>query len=236
MRQDKLKTYQNVFDKTTLTSLYKLSDGGYLKELFGRIAEGKESHVFYATNQRDEPVVVKIFLVEASDFKTMNKYIKGDPRFQGLKRKKRTLVHAWAKKEYQNMLRARDAGIHVPTPYAIKNNVLIMEFIGKKGFASPLAKNSVPKKKQDWKECIEHMINALWNDAKLVHADLSEYNILNHNGEPVFIDWSSGVLVQHPLAKEFLAKDIKNMFAWLKSIGAKPTSEEEFFKHVIGNV
>ena len=50
-------------------------------------------------------------------------------------------------------------------------------------------------------------IKRLYQDAHLVHADLSEYNILvDDQAEPVFIDMGQSVLVQHPRAQEFLQR------------------------------
>ncbi len=232
MTSDKHKTYQNVFDRITIKSLERLTKLGHIKLMYGQIAEGKESHVFYAINNQDEPVAVKIFLFQALEFKKITKYITGDPRFRGLRKKRRSLIHDWARKEFQNMLRARDVGIRVPTPYALKNNVLVMEFIGKKGVPSPTAVNKPPRRKREWSRLIRGYIMNLWRDARLVHADLSGFNILNYDDEPVVIDWSSAVLRDHPLSNEFLAKDIKNSFKWLKSIGINPGNEEDFYNKV----
>ena len=46
---------------------------------------------------------------------------------------------------------------------------------------------------------------------KLVHGDLSEYNILNHNNEPVFIDFSQATTTDSPNAAELLKRDVKNI-------------------------
>lgn len=236
MTREKFKTYQDVFDRMTIKSIHQLTSSGYIHEMFGQISEGKESHVFYALNKRNEPIVVKVFLVETSDFKAMNKYIKGDQRFQGLRRKKRTLINAWTKKEYRNLLRAREVGLRVPVPHAVKNNVLVMEFIGSKKVPAPIAQKKAPKDVEYWCSYLKNFIKDLWSKAGLVHADLSEFNILNDNDKPVIIDWSSAVLRDHPLAHEFLAKDIYNLFNWLNKVGANPGSEKEFYDEVVKSV
>lgn len=46
---------------------------------------------------------------------------------------------------------------------------------------------------------------------RLVHADLSEYNILYHKGELYIIDVSQSVEHDHPHALEFLRSDCLNI-------------------------
>ena len=62
--------------------------------------------------------------------------------------------------------------------------------------------------------------------AELVHADLSEYNILNYNEEPVIIDCGQAVLLSHPMAKEFFERDVRNMCNYFRKRGLEKTPEE----------
>jgi len=45
----------------------------------------------------------------------------------------------------------------------------------------------------------------------IVHADLSEYNILNHREKPYFIDFSQSTSVKDRNAAEYLERDMKNI-------------------------
>ena len=49
----------------------------------------------------------------------------------------RSLVFAWAQKEFRNLTEARKAGVRVPRPIAVRNNVLLMEFVGERGVSAP---------------------------------------------------------------------------------------------------
>jgi RIO kinase 1 len=51
------------------------------------------------------------------------------------------------------------------------------------------------------------IIRRLYQRCKLVHADLSEYNLLYHQGEVWIIDVSQSVEHDHPMALDFLRRD-----------------------------
>ena len=70
------KISDGVFDKSTFSTLYKLTRKGMLDELQGVISTGKEANVYLGRIERTY-VAVKIYLVENSDFKTMQKYLDG---------------------------------------------------------------------------------------------------------------------------------------------------------------
>lgn len=48
----------------------------------------------------------------------------------------------------------------------------------------------------------------MYQKAGLVHGDLSEYNILLHDGRPFLIDVGQSVRTAHPRAPEFLKRDL----------------------------
>ena len=56
------------------------------------------------------------------------------------------------------------------------------------------------------------MVRALYQRCRLVHADLSKYNVLVHNGELYCIDVSQSVELDHPRAFDFLRE---GEAAWL---------------------
>ena len=84
-----------------------------------------------------------------------------------------------------------------------------MGFIGKNGVPAPKLKDTLL---EDPKTYFKKVVNNLRNmySCGLVHGDLSEYNILDA-GKPVFIDYSMGVTLKHPLAQELLERDVKNI-------------------------
>ncbi|MDI9619072.1 serine protein kinase RIO [Methanothermobacter sp.] len=208
-----------VFDELTLKTLYKLANSGYLAVLNGAVSTGKEANVFKGITDNDEFVAVKIYRVATSDFRKMQYYIQGDPRFRVRTTNRRQLVQAWVNKEFRNLKRALEAGVRVPEPVVARDNILIMEFIGDDGEPAPTMREVPPDDPERTLELIVEYMHRLYTGARLVHGDLSFFNILNHSGEPVIIDVSQAMVLDHPLAMELLERDIKNVVRDFKRLG-----------------
>lgn len=205
------KVASEVFDKSTLLSLYDLANKGFIESLNGVIKTGKEANVFYAEGRGGEALAVKIHRVVTGDFKALLRYLEGDPRFRGIRKSRRSVVHTWVRKEYVNLMRAMECGVRVPRAVAYKNNVLVMEFIGDAMAPAPMLKDyEMTNPGGMFKEVLTH-VRRLYCDAGLVHADLSEYNVLVYEDKPVLIDLSQAVVREHPRAEEFLRRDIANL-------------------------
>lgn len=78
---DDRKVSSEIFDKATLQVLYKLANQGYLDVLNGAVSTGKEANVLKGIKEDGSIVAVKIYRIATSDFKKMQYYIAGDPRF-----------------------------------------------------------------------------------------------------------------------------------------------------------
>ena len=209
------------FDKSTLMSLYKLLKKGYLNEMRGIISTGKESNVYHGLLGKKE-VAIKIYSIETSDFKTMDRYIKGDHRFHGW-RNRRQLIYCWVQKEFQNLSKVYRK-INCPVPIAVEKNILVMSFIGKNGIPAPRMKDLPPDDPEGYLEKILKYIREMYS-LGLIHGDLSEYNVLNWK-QPYLIDFSMGVLLDHPLAEELLQRDIRNILNYFRKFGIEKDEEE----------
>ena len=217
-----LKAEENVFDVPTLKLLYSLSNKGYIRELGGSISTGKEANVFYAVGNEGE-TAVKIYRIQSSTFKAMDPYILKDPRFTHIRHSRKDIIFAWTQKEFQNLLRINKAGIRSPTPITCDRNVLLMEFMGEDNIPYPSLKE-VKISDEDaqlfYDQIIESM-RRMYVRASLVHADLSEYNILIdiENMEAVIIDVGQAVTLNHPNARDFLLRDVENIRRFFKKYG-----------------
>ncbi|MGI6465650.1 serine protein kinase RIO [Methanobacterium sp.] len=216
-----------VFDRITLKTLYKLANQGYIHLLNGAISTGKEANVFTGVDDQGKIVAVKIYRVTTSDFKKMQYYIQGDPRFNVKSNSKRQLINNWVLKEFKNLNRAYEAGVRVPQPIIAKNNILIMEFIGNSdGTPARLMRQSKISNPQYVADKIIDYVKKLYNDAELVHGDLSGFNILMADDEPVIIDLSQSMVVDHPLTNELLNRDIDNLVKDFNKMNIKMSKED----------
>ena len=223
MTKEKFKVMHNVFDEFTNLTLLKLISKGYIDGLESTLYVGKEANIFTALRE-GKRVIAKIYRLETCDFNRMYDYIKYDPRYQGLKKKKRKIIFSWVQREFRNLMKARQAGVRVPMPITFLNNVLVIEFIGKDEIALKL-KDSIPKnKKKFFNEIIDNM-KKLYKDG-LVHADLSSFNILNFNEEPVFIDMSQATTTEDVRSKEYLERDINNIITFFNKLKIKINKEK----------
>ncbi|MEK6949178.1 MAG: serine protein kinase RIO [Nanoarchaeota archaeon] len=228
--KEKFKTRHGVFDEFTNRTLFKLITKGHFEGLESPINIGKESNVFSAITKEGHRVIVKIYRLETCDFNIMHSYIKDDPRYANLKDKKRKVILAWVQREYRNLMNARDAQVSVPIPIAFLNNILVLEFIGKNAYIAPMLKDKIPKNKKEFFDKIVENMRKLYK-AGLVHADLSAFNILNFEENPVFIDMSQATTKEHPRAEEFLARDTRNICAFFNKIGFK-VDEKSILKKI----
>ena len=231
---DEFKVVEGVIDPPTMKILYKLLNRGTLSELHGAISTGKEANVYRGIDADGNSVAVKIYRVSTAETDFMLEYIVGDPRFKRVKRQSRSLIPQWAMKEFKNLKRYHEAGIRVPRPIDIERNVMIMEFIGdnKQALAAPLMKNvEIPDPVKTFDKIIG-MIQKGYTKADLVHADLSEYNILWSDG-PVFIDVSQAVLIGHDNAKRYLFRDIQNIIHFFKKLGVETEKPEVIARYIV---
>jgi len=225
---DDLKVQDEVFDRRALMDLYALASKGVIASLGGAVSTGKEANIFRAKGEGGEDLAVKIYRINTSNFKAMQNYLLGDPRFGSIKGTKRAVIVAWTRKEFRNLKRAEEVGVKVPHPIAMRENILVMEMMGEEDKPAPQLRDVIlePEEAKRAFEKITEYVSILYNRANLVHADLSEFNILYHEGEPVIIDMGQSVTREHPMARDFLERDISNLARHFKKKYAVGSEEE----------
>jgi RIO kinase 1 len=219
--------FDNVFDMPTVMTINELRRDGIIQYIETSLAAGKESKVYLAVAPDSSLRIVKIYLTVSAEFKKRMQYIAGDPRFSDIKRGSRSLIMTWARKEFKNMHTAHAAGVRVPLPIAVKKNVLVMEFVAdSEGNPMPALINTEEITLNDYQQVIEQM-TMLYQKAKLVHADLSEYNIFKTNLGIMLFDFGSAIDIQQPNSKQFLFRDVSNINRFFEKRGIEvlPTAQ-----------
>ena len=233
MLREQNKIEEGIFDNKTMMFLSKFFNKGIIERLIHIIARGKEADVYVASPGNSKEVkgatyvVVKFFRVETSSFLNMSDYIIGDTRFANTRLAKSSIVTIWCRKEFGNLKIAEEAGICAPAPYIANGSILAMQFIGdREGVPAPQLRNVTLKDPKKFLDVIIGQIKSLYAN-NLVHADLSEFNILCHRNKPYFIDFGQAVVTKHPNSEMFLKRDVKNILYYFeKRYGIKKDNEE----------
>jgi len=230
---------EEVFDQTTLMTIYSLMKKGLIKEFYGVVSAGKESRIYLAKDSKLNYLAVKIYLVASAEFrKNRVMYISGDPRFKRIPNDFRKFIYLWARREYSNLEAAYNAEVPVPKPLFIENNILGMSFIGEDGQRYPtLAEVKVERDAliEVYLQVID-AVEKLYHGARLVHGDLSEYNIfLLPENRIAFIDLSQAVHIEQPQADQLLLRDLKNIVRYFKKNNLEVEDYRELFKKITGH-
>ncbi|KAH1044903.1 hypothetical protein GYH30_026231 [Glycine max] len=230
-------TVEQAIDPRTRMVLFKMLNRGVFHDINGCISTGKEANVYHATKSDTQELAIKVYKTSVLVFKDRDRYVQGDFRFRNgyCKHNPRKMVKTWAEKEMRNLMRLKAAGIRCPTPYLLRLHVLVMEFIGKSGWAAPRLKDaalSLDKLREGYVEIIIAM-RTLYQKCKLVHGDLSEYNILYFEGHLYIIDVSQAVDPEHPHALDFLREDCVHVSDFFKKHGVAVMTIRELFEFIV---
>jgi RIO kinase 1 len=230
-------TTELVLDLRTRLILFRLLSRGVLRQIHGCVSTGKEANVYHAFGARpDEELAVKIYKTSILVFKDRERYVTGEFRFRrGYSRHNpRKMVATWAEKEMRNLLRLQRAGVPAPRPVLLRGHVLLMEFLGRDGIAAPRLKD-VELPSERWPALYADAVRILrriYRDCHLVHADLSEYNLLYWRGSLQVIDVSQAVEHDHPHALDFLRTDVCNITSFFARRGAEVLPARLLFEYV----
>lgn len=234
-RSEEMESLEQVFDRSTLMIVYSLMNRGYIRSINGAVRSGKEARLYYGVGQRNKPIAIKIFLTTSAEFlKGRMMYIQGDERFKSARKDTRSLVNLWALKELKNLQLAREVGVRVPIPLRVDGNVLLMEFVGKKGEPAPLLRETPLDHPARVYDKIAEAVRTLYRDAHLVHGDLSEYNIMIVKSKPVIFDFAQAVITDHPMAQKFLERDLLRMNGYFTRVGVTVPPIERLTEWVTG--
>lgn len=216
-------TTPDLIDPETIASFF---DEGYITDVIAEVKSGKEAIVYCckAAPHHDVPYfALKLYKSrEHRTFKNDSVYQEG--RFgtgtrlgramtKGSAKGRSTKFNFWIVNEYTTLGTLFAAGAPVPQPITSGENGLLMAFVGADGEAAePLYRARVPR---DALPALFEQATAaigLMLSCHVVHADLSPYNILLHDGRLVIIDFPQAVDPrQNGQAEMLLRRDVLNV-------------------------
>lgn len=120
---------------------------------------------------------------------------------------------SWVRREYVMLNKLYSLGCHIPKPLAYVKTAILMEFIGNEMEVAPKIKDVVFTVNQA-KNAFEAIITDMgkYIEAGIIHADLSEFNILWWKDKPYIIDFPQSINIKENSNAEFMLKrDLKNV-------------------------
>jgi RIO kinase 2 len=214
------------YDSLAINTLVKAS---VIESLGRTLGVGKEADVYDALNPAGRRIAVKFHRLGRISFRQTR-------RKRGYVREHSTWLfqsHLAAEKEFQAMQLVYQNGVSVPEPISQNRHVIAMGMI-EGGELSKYKK--IPEPQEILKEILFNVRRA-YLEAHVIHADLSEYNvILRPDRHVLIIDWPQYVMTDHVNADELLERDIRNVLAFFKRRFNVKVTLSQACKYVIGEI
>lgn len=214
------------YDCLAINTLVK---AGVIDSFGQELGVGKEADVYDSLSPSGNRIAVKFHRLGRISFRQTR-------RKRGYIRERSTWLfqsHLAAEKEFQAMKLVYENGVAVPEPICQNRHVIAMGMID----GGELSKyKDVGNPEKMLREILLNVKRAYLN-AHVIHADLSEYNIiLKPEGEILIIDWPQSVRTDHSNAKELLERDLKNVLMFFKRRFNVKLAVEEACAYVTGEV
>jgi RIO kinase 2 len=197
-------------------------------EAFGKpLGVGKEADVYDALTPKSERIAVKFHRLGRISFRqTIRKRGYATTHFSWLFQSRLA-----AEKEFQALKIVFQKKVAVPKPISQNRHVIAMGMID----GAELAEwKEIPKPEKVLKEILLNIRKA-YLKAGIIHADLSEYNvILKPNMHILIIDWPQYVTRDHPNAQQLLTRDVTNILQYFMRKQMLKVKLEEALNYVTG--
>ncbi|MDD1700678.1 MAG: serine/threonine protein phosphatase [Methanoregula sp.] len=197
--------YSLVFGGYDTLALTALTRNGIITALGSRIGEGKESVVYEALGLG--PVAIKFHRVGQRSFSSarLNRdYMPEEGHCPWLIASRKS-----AEREFQ-ALTSLHPKVSVPLPVGQNRHTVVMALIH--------GKNLIHCRLQEPKEVLDEILSntRIAYQEGIIHADLSEYNILMEEGRCIIIDWPQWIGTSHQNAQSILERDVDNILTFFK--------------------
>ena len=197
--------YRIDFDAYDLLALSDLVKRGTLNAFGERIGVGKESVVYEALGETH--LAVKFHRQGRTSFKHIRRlrdHLTDQPKVPWI-----YAAALAARHEFQIMEKLYPI-VSIPRPVAVSRHVLAMEFV------SGPALNRITL--SDPENGLNMILGEVGKARRLgiIHADLSEFNVMVDESGPKIIDWPQAVEVNHPHAQELLERDLVNVLRFFE--------------------
>lgn len=197
--------YRIDFVAYDLLALHDFVKTGAMLAIGERIGVGKESVVYEALGTGETHLAIKFHRQGRSSFKHVRRqrdHLTDRPKVPWL------YAAALAARHEYSIQEQLHSQVSIPKPASCNRHAVAMEFID--GPALNRIRLSDP---DNGLNLILGEVAEAWR-LGIVHADLSEFNIIMAEAGPCIIDWPQAVMADHPHARELLERDLKNVLCF----------------------
>jgi len=218
--------YTLTYAGADLLALKTLVENNILSAMGKPIGVGKESEVYDALLEDEDVVAVKFHRIGRISFRQTRRlrtYATGK-RVGWIVQAKRAAV-----REFEALTKLHGSHVSVPKPIYRTRHVVVMSALD----GSPLIEypNAISR------ELVEELFSNIRGmyGAGVVHADLSEYNILvSGEGHVTLFDFPQWVPPSHSSAEKFLSSDITNLLIFLSKRNVPHPTFQSILSYVMG--
>ena len=205
-----------------LLALHALVEKNIISQLGPLLGKGKESDVYSCMDDDKNIYAIKIFRIGRTSFKNIKK-------FRDLIGERAHLSWLYvnrlaAKREYEALEKIYVLNLNTPKPIGYNRHAVVMEYLRGKEL---IYYKKIDKPLYIFNEIIDQM-RIIYQEAKMIHGDLGEFNIIiDEEGNILIIDWLQWIPRDHPNASSILQRDIKNICNYfLKKFNVESNAEE----------
>lgn len=247
-RQRTVGEYEEHFKEFSISDIKKLLyDESIAKRFIRIIGQGKEANVYWIKDFQNQFAAIKHFRVNTSSH-NFNQY---HSRSKLSDTAKLGIAIELSRTEYQNLVILYENKIRVPKPIKRYEFFFSMEYLGNKRGCSPLLKDVNLKHEErdviDYMDEILDQVDKMFNsNAMMVHGDLSEHNIMFHEGEIYLIDFlqsqryhprfETSERIKKRDALPILKYDIYNVLDYFKKTYRISYDPEKVYQQIAGKL
>lgn len=201
-------------------------DHGVLDAVGIRLGVGKEADIYDGLSPSGLRVAVKFHRVGRSSFKQTKRL-----RSYGEASSWYRQSCIAARREFEALEALYPLGVKVPKPIAHNRHVVVMGVI----IGDPLyVVTDLPDPSLTLREILENVKKA-YREASIVHADLSEFNVVvTQDFDVLIIDWPQWVSARHSRSLEYLKRDLANIARFFNRRFGLTVDLEEELKNIRG--
>ncbi len=202
---------------------------GMIQSFGQSLGVGKEADVFDALTPQNVRVAVKFHRLGRISFRQTQRkrgYVKEHAGWLFQSR-------VAAEREFQALKIVFAKGVAVPEPLAHNRHAIVMGIIE----GSQLSKyRELLHPERVLREILRN-VRKSYVKAGVIHADLSEYNILVKEDKHILIiDWPQFVTIKHPNSEELLKRDLRNVLSYFSRKFRMNLKFEDAFNYISGKI